>query len=374
MKVDSGMTVLHLCLSGGMGGLELYPVKVLKWQKEVGVFCHAVVPPKSFIAEKLQKEDIPYSTLKRWSEYIPFLAAYRLARLVDAMEIDILHMHHRADLLTAAMGKCLSRRPVKLVYTRHMGMSRAKKDIYHAFLFRHVDRFIAITKLIYKQLASNLPVNPDKICQLYYGIPQPPEYDVRNCGELYSKAVLSEKDFKVGMFGRIAKGKGHKHLVNAVKSLLGKGYDVGAVIVGTATDEACLESMLESIKTPEAQGRIFYYGFHERPMEIMGCFDVVVLASDLEAFGLVLIEAMRCGTTVVGTDACGVPEIIKDGETGLLVKPRESESLEAALERLIKDPELCRSLAVNGKKFADEMFSEEEHFHKLEKIYEEVLD
>lgn len=367
------MKIMHLCLSHGLGGLELYPIKVLKWQKEIGLFCHAAVSPKSFIAERLQKESIPYVTINRWSEYIPFFAAYRLARLFEVLEIDVLHMHHRSDLLTAVVGKCLSRRPVKLVYTRHMGMSKSKKDIYHSFIFRHVDRFLCVSGQIYKQALKNLTIDSAKIKRLYLGVPESKSDSKNNCRKLYEQLGINNKSFKIGIFGRVTEAKGQRHLVEATKGLIRKGNNVTTLIVGTPMEEAFLKSILDDVKSCGLKKQILYYGFHERPMDIMGCFDVVVLASNQEAFGLVLVEAMRCGTVVIGTDAGGVPEIIKDGETGLLVKPRESESLEAALERLIKDPALCSRLAEDGKKFADEMFSEETHFVALEKIYREIL-
>lgn len=367
------MKVLQLCLSGGTGGLELYPVKVLKWQKDKGMSFHTIVPSNSFIADKLEKESIPYSTLKRWSEYLPLLSAFRLACLIDKLNIDIIHMHHRVDLVIAVLAKCLARRTVKLVYTRHMGMSRSKKDIYHSLLYCSVDCFVAITKAIYEQAKSNLPVPVERIDQLYYGVPAAPEVLDASCNELYTERGLHKERFKIGLFGRLDTGKGHDVLVKAIQKLRNKGMDVEAVFVGQIMNEDYFESVMNDVRKAGLLGHIHHYGFHPRPMEIMGCFDVVVLASYQEAFGLVLVEAMRCGTAVIGSNVGGVPEIIKDGETGLLFETRNADSLAEAIEKFMTDPELLARLAKDGKTYADENFSEEKHFRELERIYRSVL-
>lgn len=367
------MKILHLCLSHGKGGLELYAVKILKWLSDKKYPCHAVAVPGKFFSKQLDQQGVSWATCSPWSHYFPLLSSFRLARLMEREKTDILHLHWGNDLALAVLAKVFSRRPVKLVYTRHMGLSRKKKDLYHDFLYRRVDAFLAITKLIYGQACRNLPMEEETIGLIYHGIPLPPMKNEASLNEFFESSGLRKEAFKIALFGRIEYGKGHDLLVKAVKSLVDKGHDVQTLFVGHCLTEDYLETLRKEISVSGLEERITYFGSHPNPMEIMGCFDVVVLASYQEAFGLVLAEAMRCGTAVVGSDAGGVPEIISDGETGLLFETRNADSLTSALERLIDDPALRKRMAAAGKAFADEKFSDEQHFDRLEEIYKGYL-
>ncbi len=106
----------------------------------------------------------------------------------------------------------------------------------------------------------------------------------------------------------------------------------------------------------------------------MSAFDVVVLATKQETFGLVLIEAMRNGVAVIGTNAGGVPEIIDDGKTGLLIEPDDAAGLEQCLLRLIQDAQLRESLAKVGKQKADQMFSQEQHYNRLCELMQKKIE
>ena len=101
----------------------------------------------------------------------------------------------------------------------------------------------------------------------------------------------------------------------------------------------------------------------------MPAFDVVVLATEMETFGLVLIEAMRSGVAVVGSNAGGVPEIIEDGVSGLLFEPGNAADLAAKLRRYCMDRDLRRRLAAAGKARADSLFALERHYQDLKQMF-----
>ena len=122
------------------------------------------------------------------------------------------------------------------------------------------------------------------------------------------------------------------------------------------------------------QDQVTFYGSHPNPIEIMSAFDIVVLATEKETFGLVLIEAMRSGVAVVGSNAGGVPEIIEDGRSGLLFEPGSASDLADKLERCCTDPDLRIKLAATGKARADELFSVEKHYRQLKQYLTVELD
>jgi len=362
------MKILELCLSPGFGGLELYAQKIIRHLSRPGVECHAVISRGSFLDRQLQEAGIPHTFLRTTSRYLPILAARKLAQYIDAHGIEVIHMHWGGDLALAVLGKRFSRRSVRLVYTRQMAVTRSKNDWYHRFQYRHVDSYVVITRRLQEEARRLLPLAPERIQLLYYGVAEPGPHDPVTCREFLRSSAIRGDAFKIALFGRIEHGKGQHVLVEAVRRLTASGYDIQVALVGHIMNQGYFDGLMGTVAGADLQERIRYLGFHDNPQAVMGCFDVVVLTTQAETFGLVLIEAMRAGTAVIGTDAGGVPEIIKHGETGILVKPGEADSLAEAIEQLIKDPELKARLAQAGKREADVRFSEERHFQRLEEI------
>lgn len=366
------MVLLELCLSPGVGGLELYALKVIKHYHSPELAsqhtCISVVAKNSFLDQRLEKINIKRQHLEVHNSYFPLLAARRLAKLIDKHGVDTIHIHWRGDLPLAAFAVKFSNKPVKLVYTRQMALTRAKFDIYHRFLYRQVSLYLTITRQLQDDARHYLPMAENKIQLLYYGVPKPEPASDEQCQQFFRQAKLDTPSFTIGLFGRIEHGKGQHLLFEAARTLLSRGLDIKVLLIGHIMDQNYFDKLMENAKTAAIDDKFRYFGFHDNPSSVMACFDVVVLATKSETFGLVLPEAMRAGTAVIGSNAGGVPEIIQHEKTGLLFEPENSNDLAECLEKLAKDTALKNTLAGNGKEYADKMFSEEMHFEKLEKF------
>ncbi len=347
------MKLLELCLSPGHGGLELYAARVARHYRGRGVV--AVVRRGGFLRQRLEEAGIRYRTLAVGIRAWPWLAARRLARLIDREGIDVVHMHWRGDLALAALAKRLARRPVRLVYTRQMALTRSKFDPYHRFLYRQVDAFLCITRRLAGDARRFLPLPPERIHVLYYGVPAA---EPAPCREFLDELGWDDDGFRVALFGRMEPGKGQHLLVEAVRRLRAAAIDARAALVGHVMDPAYRRALEESVAAGGLDGAIVFRDFVAEPQRYMGCFHAVVLASREETFGLVLPEAMRAGTAVVGSRAGGVPEIIDHGRTGLMFESGDAADLARCLERL----------AAAGRAEADARFSEEAHFRRLEAL------
>ncbi len=365
------MKILEICMSSGFGGLELYVLKVAKFltinEKKINV----LTKNKSFLSDNLSKHNILNDNFSSVFHHFPLYSALKLAKYINLNEIDVLHIHWGNDLLFAVLGKVFSRRKVKLVYTRQMSLTRKKTDIYHRFLYRHVDVYLAITKTLYNDAIKYLPLHNEHIHLLYYGVP------VANgskdiCDEFLNNSGMDINIFKLAIFGRIEKGKGQHLVIEAAKNLLEQGQKIQVAIIGHVMDKDYFKQLEIEIKDNNLGNCIFYLGFHANPTSIMACFDAVVLATKCETFGLVLPEAMRAGVTVIGSNCGGVPEIIQHEKTGLLFESENVVDLTAQLSKIVADKDFCKKLANAGKKDADERFSEEKHFDKLVEFFEMV--
>lgn len=363
------MNILELCTSKGWGGLELYAWQASKWCKAQGYHCHGVVVPDSLIARRLTESNIATTIIKPKFRLLPLLAAKKLARLIDQRQADILHVHWTRDLILAALAKRMARRPVKLVFYRHMALTRHKRDAYHRFIYQSIDRFLVITKKLYHEAKQFLPLAEERIQLLYHGVADFEPVDQDHCQTFMAEHQLAEAKFRILLPGRIEHYKGQHTLVDAVIQLHKQGIDCDLVLLGHVMDDAYFEKLQAQVKAAGLEGKIHYLGFVDQPTLVYGCFDLVVLTTYAETFGLVLVEAMKSGVAVVGTNAGGVPEIIQHEETGLLYEPANSTELADCVKRLIEDDALRNKLAKAGKTYADEMFSEQAHYKKLNEIF-----
>ena len=368
------MNVLELCLSTGVGGLEHYAIRTAKQLTTHGISCVAVVANNTMTARAMSEAGITTISLHRLSKIFPIFAAKQLAQIIDKHAIDVMHLHWSNDFNLAVLAKRFATRPVKLVYTRQMMITRHKHDIYHRFLYRHVDLLLTITEELRQLALRYLPMPANRVQTLYYGVEEPPQLNAAQRTALRESLGIPQNSFAIGMVGRIEPGKGQYLLIEAVQALLKANYLVHTTLIGPAMNDAYLQSLKKTVEDIGLQQEINFYGSHKNPVEIMSAFDVVVLATKQETFGLVLIEAMRNGVAVIGTNAGGVPEIIDDGKTGLLFEPEDAEGLERCLIRLMQDVQLCESLARAGKQKADVQFSQELHYDRLVKLVQGLVE
>jgi glycosyltransferase involved in cell wall biosynthesis len=364
------MNVLELCLSTALGGLELYFHRCTVELASRNQAVLSVRSPRSRLLELARSEGAPVATLSRSRSVFPLIAAIRLARLIETRRIDIVHSHLSDDLPLCALAKRLCRRHFKLIFTRQMWLSHRKKDPYHRWLYSAIDRFIVITDQLKQSALDLLPLAPDRIVRLYYGVDGPPARDDRFLGEFLS--ISSPGDFTIGVFSRIEFQKGQHLAIEALNALRLKGIPAKLYIAGTVMDDSYQRTLLTRINELHLEAHVVFKGFVGKPTAAMLGMDVIVLPSRGETFGLTLVEAMRCGIPVVGANAGGVLEIIDDRRTGLLFDWDRPDQLAGQLEYLYANPAARNEIAAQGKRKADHEFASGLHFGKLEQLFSDL--
>lgn len=176
-------------------------------------------------------------------------------------------------------------------------------------------------------------------------------------------------DVEVLTVGRLVPVKGHPVLLEALAELRGRGLAVRATIVGEGPQRAGLERMAArlglsgSVRFTGAVGQDDIRPHYERA-------DLFCLPSFAEGLPVVAMEAMAMGLPVVATRIMGIPEIVEEGETGLLVPPARSDLLADAIARLAQDPELRASMGAAGRRKVEAEFDSERTAAELREVYE----
>ncbi len=360
------MNILELCLSPALGGLELYMYRSAKHLCKTDNVT-AVIREDGRLKAFFERENLLFYTEKTSFHSFPILAAKRLAHLMDKHEIDVIHMHWGKDLALAALSKWFSKSKPRLVYTRQMKMTRSKDDFYHNFLYRQMDLMLCITKKLVAEAKQFLcdEYGP-KIKRLYYGVDAPPRLLTHAERLILRQGLGLKKDeFLVGLFARIEENKRQHLLVDVIALAKKDAIPMCALIVGHGMKGPYLEDLQSRVVTENLEKEVIFKDFVDRPQDWMQACDCVVLATKEETFGLVLIEAMRVGVPVVGTNSGGVPEIIDHEVTGLLFEPDDVEGFYQCLRSLKTDDDLSKKIAEAGEQKAGLLFETEGHFSQL---------
>lgn len=360
------MKVMELCLSPDLGGLELYMYRCAKALRDSDEVI-AVTVPGGKLAQKFESEALPWFAIKPSLRALPIVSARRLAALIDREQVDVIHMHWAKDLPLVALAKHFSQRKPAVAFTRQMQITRPKRDLYHDFLYRQVDSNIAITQVLADDLRRFLPTDlAGRVDYLYYGVAAPAQApSADELAQLRASLGIPAEAFLVGLIGRIKHYKGQHLLLDALEQGLRQGEEMYALIVGRAMEEEYLAGLKQRVSSGVLAGRVIFRDFVDQPQRLMQACDCVVLTTIEETFGLVLVEAMRVGVAVVGSDRGGVPEIIDHGESGMLFRSGDAASLYEALHALKRDAALRKQIAAAGKAKADRLFAEEHHFGEL---------
>ncbi len=363
--------ILELCLSPDLGGLELYMVRASHYLHDK-VNMLSVINESGKLEQYYKDSEYNYIKIERHSTLFSFLTAKTLAKIIDENSIEVVHLHWTRDIPVAVLAKKLSKQKPKLVQTRNMTMTRFKDDFYHRFLYKNMDMMFPVTFQVKDQLEKFIPndIRP-KVETLYMGASTPTIIAKEEKDDLRYSYKLNDS-FTIGIVGRIEEGKGQYLVIDAVKKLIEDSIDAKALIVGHAMEDSYLDELKEQIKKDSIEGSIIFTGFTTKVQQLMQVCDVIVLATNKETFGLVLIEAMKCGIAVVGSDSGGPLEIIDDKQNGLLFKTKDSNDLYLKLKTLYENEDIKKEYALKGQNKANDMFDDIKQFEKLKKMLENL--
>jgi len=170
--------------------------------------------------------------------------------------------------------------------------------------------------------------------------------------------------------GRFVAEKGHRHLLEAAARIERTRAGVHWALVGAGELEEPLRRQARGLGL---ESQVHFIGWRDDVPDVLAVGDVFVLPSENEGFGRVVVEAMAMARAVVATAVGGVPEIVRDGETGILVPPAAPAALADAVRSLLDDPARAARLGAAGRARAESRFSLTAHVDAVERVYAEVL-
>ena len=282
-------------------------------------------------------------------------AAWRLSRLLKRLQPEIVHAHDPHGVAMAALALSMSTQPAKppLVASRRVDF-HIRGNALSRWKYRQVDLFVCASEAIRKMLVGD-GIPEARTATVHEGI-DIGHVDAAPPARLHEELWLPHDAPIVGNVAALVPHKGQRHLIDAAALVIRQVPDARFVLAGEGELRGALE---RQIKDLHLEKHVFLAGFRPDVLSLHKSFDIFVLSSVTEGLGTSLLDAMACGKPIVGTQAGGIPEVVKDGETGILVPPRDHDALAAAIVTLLKDPRLRERLGAAGRARVCARFSAE---------------
>jgi len=344
--------ILQTNFHRGWGG---QPARILMLSKGLAERGHQVtlaVPPGSVLGARARAAGLAVFEGARFRKPKHLLAAigdiWRLAAHLRATPYDLIDAHGSQDLWTTVLARRLAGSRTPLVFTRH----NTKRVAHHAFnrwLYRQVDWMIVVSASVigrYRPLIAAGAVSPDRIAVVHSAYRPDRFHPGLDGGAVRAEIGAAPGTPVIGCVGRLVPDKGQDDLLRAAPAILSRHPQALFVLAGTGTAEPSLRQHASRLGVSDA---VRFLGFRDDVPRITAALDVAVLPSvDCDASSAVLKEALACGVPAVATDIGGAAEILRDGETGLVVPPRDPPRLAAAILALLGDREHARAMGRRG--------------------------
>ncbi|MGE8640838.1 MAG: glycosyltransferase family 4 protein [Achromobacter sp.] len=333
------LRIVHSEAATSFGGQEGRIFKEMTAMRARGHHIEAICQPGALLVERLSDAGFTVHEIAMDGpvNYLKGVAAVR--GILKEGRFDVLNTHSRRDTVIAALAARLAGTPL-IVRTRHLSNKVGSMWSYT----RLPHRVTTVSDHVRKYLIERgVPAN--KVATVYSPIVLPPPVERSTLRE---ELDLADDDIVVGCVAVMRATKGHKDLIDAIVPLMASRPKLHLVFVGGGSP--VFEQTQDYVATLGLQDRIHLMGMRRDVPNLLAGFDVFALATQQEASGTVFVEAQASGLPVIGTDVGGVSEMFRDGDTGILVPPKNPQALTDALQRLIDDPVLRRRMGDAGRK------------------------
>jgi glycosyltransferase involved in cell wall biosynthesis len=347
------MNTLHLESSGSWGGQEYRTCLEINWLNFHGHSAWLICDPKSEVFSKAQELGTRVSTMPmRWR--IDPIASLR---------IWLFCRRHRIDLIKTYSSKdhwlCLPLFLCGWPVTRARCITDPLGNKSRAFIYKHgCAKIVADAQVIKKQLVEQNGITPEKIDVIGSGVDLSKFKPGLDGMKFRQEMGFSAETPVIANIGMIRSDKGQMKLMKAALVVLKQRPDARFIFVGQGTGDRLRETRLrQAIYDSGLENKIIMLGYRWDTPDILAAANMVVIASlCTEASPIVLREAFASGRPVVATKIGDVPEIIRDGENGLMVEPNDSNALATSILQFLSDETLAARCAANALRYARDHF------------------
>lgn len=368
VKMSDVVHILHTEWSSGWGGQEIRILAESQAFVERGYRVTIAAQPDGQLFEQARNigiDTIPLATNKK----LNIQAILQLKRFIQAEHVDVVHTHSSVDARVGGIAARLAGCPI--VRSRHLSNPIKRSPLSWLLYMSLADCVITSGKMIRERMIQVNHMRPERIVSIPAGIDERQFSLTRNLPDVRQGYGINSDDFVVGIVSVLRSWKGHEYLVKSLDILREEISNLKLLFVGEGPHRERIETLIDSLGLAD---RIIMTGHVDDPAPYFLAMDIVVLPSyENEATSQALPQAMSMCRPVIAADAGGLSEVVVNGETGLLVTPKDSGSLANAIRQLRSQPEYAKKLAVKGQEFVHENFTFNQMINKTESVYNKLI-
>ncbi|MBI2843798.1 MAG: glycosyltransferase family 4 protein [Armatimonadetes bacterium] len=354
------MRILEVITPSKLSGAEIYASDLSRGLMERGSRVVVLTKNVPLVVEKMRRSGLDVRTGGIGGK-LNIISVLRLLRLVRKERIDIINSHlSTAGLISSVAGRLAG---VPVVATVHA--------LNTATCFRLAHRVIAVSNAVKKHVVGQ-GIPAERISVIYPGVDMAAFSRNGNADSIRRELGIPPGAPVVGMVAHLTRKKGHHVLLPAVEKVLSSRPECRFLIVGTGPLDFALRV---TTKRKGLGENVVFTGFRKDIRDVIESMDVVVLPSiSGEGLPVSLIQAMSLSKPVVGSRLSGIPEIVEEDKTGLLVTPGDHNELAQAIMRLVGDDNLRNQMGSAARERAQRLFSLQNCVDHTWRLYTQVIE
>ncbi|WP_459501504.1 N-acetyl-alpha-D-glucosaminyl L-malate synthase BshA [Bacillus sp. C1] len=373
MKLKIGITCYPSVGGSGVVGTELG-----KQLAERGHEIHFITSGVPFRLNKVYPNIYFHEvTVNQYSvfQYPPYdlALASKMAEVAQREKLDILHVHYAIPhAICAYLAKQMIGDHIKIVTTLHgtditvLGSDPSLNNLIR-FGIEQSDVVTAVSHSLIQE--TDELVKPNKEIQTVYNFIDERIYFKRDMSQLKKEYGIREDEKVLIHISNFRKVKRVQDVIQSFAKIV-KEVDAKLLLVGDGP-EFC--TILQLVKSLHIEENVLFLGKQDNVAELLALSDLMLLLSEKESFGLVLLEAMACGVPCIGTRVGGIPEVIQHGETGYICEVGDIEGIAEQAIQLLKNDDIHRNMAEQAMAAVYEQFRSEKIVSQYEAIYYDIL-
>lgn len=358
--------------STAIGGQELAVLLHAKGIQQRGYDITLVTEPDSPMSDLARREGVPLVTLAmdKWRYPSAVLA---MRALIGRIKPNVLHVNSSRDSWIASLATRaqFGGTRVPVIRTRHIS-TPLNRNLTTRWLYRDLLDYVIVTggELTRRALVERDGLASGKVSAFPIGIdvaqfrPGTPERNLRD------ELGLPKDELLVGLISYLRSYKGHEYFIDAAARVAARRSGVTFVISGRGPEE---ERLRTRIAEQGVQTRVRMLGYREDLLNVFHSLDLFVIPSvEGDTIPQVLMQALAVGLPVVSTTVGSIPDVVRNGETGYVVPPRDAAALALRIGELLDAPALRRRMGEAGRALVERSYSLDRMLDELERVYHRV--
>jgi sugar transferase (PEP-CTERM/EpsH1 system associated) len=356
-----------------VGGTEVLVDRLIRRLSERFRFVIACLDEIGELGDILRHDGFEVLLLSRRPGF-DWNAVRRIATLIHERRVTLIHAHQYTPFAYAAAAR-LFRTRGKLLFTEHgrfyPDQVSRKRRLFNRCMIRREDRMVAVGKTVRSALVDLEGLPPDRIDVVYNGVDLSRiDSDRSHRQAVRAELSVTNDEFLVLQVARLDRIKDHATAIRAIAAAAQHNHRLRLMIVGEGPERQTIERL---VARHGLERRIVLLGQRRDIPRLLEAADAFLLSSVSEGIPVTVIEAMAAGVPVVATAVGGVPELVVDGETGLLAPRGDDQKLSECLLRLATDGQLRDRIRRDARLRIESNFSEDRMVQSYHQLYEEML-